>query len=118
MEDFMEYIAAEEVKIFAKNPVCIVQEYESQDKDINIAVATISGRYPEKDWAMNEKCKEMAFVLKGSGKVHIEDRIIELSENDMVLILPNEKYYWEGNMTLLLPSSPAWYPGQYKVISQ
>jgi hypothetical protein len=35
---------------------------------------------------------------------------------DLVLIEPGEKYFWEGNMDLFIPCSPAWYPEQHKLI--
>lgn len=114
----MENVTADQVKIFQNSPGCTVREYETKNKDINIAVVTISGRYPTSGWAMNEKCTMMAFILKGKGSLFIEDRAVGLSENDGALILPGEKYAWEGEMTILLPATPAWYPEQYKVLSE
>ena len=40
-----------------------------------------------------------------------------LSEGDVVYIPPGEKFYWEGNMTIVLPAAPAWNPEQHEVYS-
>jgi hypothetical protein len=113
----MLHVKKESAKMFINSPSCTVYEYEIKDKDINIAVAKISGRYPSIGWALNERCKMIGFVLNGSGFLAMADRKVALSENDMVLILPKEKYYWDGNMTILMPSTPAWYLDQYKQIT-
>jgi hypothetical protein len=34
----------------------------------------------------------------------------------MILIEPEEKYYWDGNFTLFVPCTPAWYPEQHEEI--
>jgi mannose-6-phosphate isomerase-like protein (cupin superfamily) len=83
------------------------------DKDINGAVIELNGRYPDKGSVVNLKCKELAYVIKGSGKLVVEDKEIKLNEGDLVLIEPGEKYYWEGRMTMFMPCSPAWYPKQH-----
>ena len=114
----MKYVQAKKAKMISNSPVCHVLEYQIEDKDINTAVVKISGRYPSQGWAINEKCKMMGFVLHGAGKLTTEERVIELSQNDMVLINPNEMYYWEGDMTILLPSAPAWYPEQYQCVAE
>ena len=109
----MEYVKADEVRIVSNSSVCKVLEYELNDKDLNGAVVEISGRYPDTGWALNQKCKMLGFVLKGTGRLTTQSKTITLSKNDMVLILPGEKYYWDGHITLLLPATPAWYPEQY-----
>jgi mannose-6-phosphate isomerase-like protein (cupin superfamily) len=115
-EEFVECVKAEQVRTVSHSPLCTVWEYDMQEKEINAAVVKIKGRYPERGWAVNETCKMMGFVLAGSGQVAVEGKILPLAQNDLVLILPGEKYYWDGEMTLLLPATPAWYPGQYKLI--
>jgi mannose-6-phosphate isomerase-like protein (cupin superfamily) len=94
--------------------VCLAIEYPLGDKDINGAVIKLKGRYPDKGWAMNLKCKEVAYVMNGSGRVVVEGREIRLKQGDMILIEPKEKYFWDGEMELFMPCTPAWYPGQYK----
>lgn len=112
----MEYVQAIKVKEHENSPSCIVKEYELKDRDINMALAKISGRYPTKGFAVNQKCKMLGFVLNGKGKLFLENNVYSLSKGDLVLISPNEKYYWIGNLTLLLPSTPAWNFEQYKLV--
>ncbi len=86
------------------------------DKDINGAVIELNGRYPHEGRMMNEKCKEMAYVIKGFGKVVVENNEIQLKEGDLILIEPGEKFFWEGIMTLFMSCTPAWSPEQYKQV--
>jgi len=77
---------------------------------INGAVIKLSGRYPDKGRAVNEICKEMGYIISGSGKLTIEDEEYELSAGDLVLINPGEKFYWQGEMEMFMPCAPAWTP--------
>lgn len=101
---------------FKNSNVCLAIEYPLGDKDINGAVIKLKGRYPDKGRVMNLKCKELSYVMRGSGKVVIEDKEIELKEGDMVLIEPGEKYFWEGKMEMFVLCAPAWYPEQHKEV--
>lgn len=96
---------------------CTVYEYIIPEKDINGALVHIRGRYPETGWVMNRICKEMVYVISGTGKVVVEGKEIALSKKMVILILPGEKYYWEGDMELFMPCTPAWTPDQYVQIS-
>jgi len=95
---------------------CTAFEYPLGDKDINGAVAKITGRYPDKGSVVNEVCKEIAYVIEGSGKVVVEGKEVKLNKGDLILIEPREKYYWEGNMEMFMPCTPAWYIEQHKEI--
>ncbi|MFH1534717.1 MAG: cupin domain-containing protein, partial [Patescibacteria group bacterium] len=105
-----------ETKIFKNSEVCTAVEYPMDDKDINGAVIELSGRYPDKGRTMNEKCKEMAYVIKGSGRAVVESIETQFNEGDLALFEPGEKYFWEGNLTLFMPCAPAWYPEQHKEV--
>jgi len=109
----MEYVSAAEAEKKVPNPYCIVYEYPMGKSDINIGVAEIRGRYPESGFAMNEECTEMGYVVKGSGRLVTEKRSITLGEGDVVYIPAGEKYYWEGEFTVVLPCTPAWYVAQH-----
>jgi len=63
------------------------------DKDINGAVIELNGRYPKEGRAVNLKCKEMAYVIKGSCKLVLEGEETLLNEGDLILIKAGEKYY-------------------------
>jgi len=112
----MKIIHKSQTNEFKNSDVCIATEYPMDDKDINVAYVEVLGRYPEKGRVMNEVCKEMAYITEGSGKIVVEGKEIELKKNDLILLLPGEKFYWEGNMKMLVPCTPAWYPEQHKEV--
>ncbi len=114
-KNIMKIVKSSHTKKFENSKTCIAIEYPLGDKDINGAVIELSGRYPEKGRAVNLKCKELAYVVKGEGKVAIENQTFKLNQGDLVLIEPGEKFYWQGDMTLFMPCTPAWSPNQHKV---
>ncbi len=103
----------EEIKM---GNTCSATEYPLGDKDINGAVIKINGRYPEKGRVVNLECKELAYIIKGSGKIVIEGEEITFSEGDLILIEPQEKYFWQGNLEMIVPCIPAWWPEQHKEV--
>lgn len=111
----MIYKHFRDTKVF-KSPTNTTYEYNIEDKDINYCVVDIDGRFPLHGYAVNRICKEMAHILSGSGKLMIDGESYDLQQDDVVLIEPNERYYWEGKMRLGLPCSPAWYPEQHEEI--
>ncbi len=112
----MKFLKQKDSKTF-DNISTISTEYPLGDKDINIAIEIIKGRYPEKGLAFNTICKEMYYVLEGSGKIVIEGETVLLEKGDVVLIEPNEKYYIEGNLKLVIPCTPEWTKEQHKIIN-
>lgn len=63
----MKKISLGETQTFKNSDLCIATEYPFCDKDIDIATAVISGRYPEKGYCVNTEVKEMIFVISGGG---------------------------------------------------
>ena len=112
----MQIVKKSQRKEFKNSEYCIAFEYPINDKDINGAIIKLNGRYPDPGFAINEICKEMAYVVEGNGKIVIEEKEYLISQGDLVLINPGEKYYWQGNMELFMPCTPAWTPEQHKNI--
>ena len=112
----MKVVKKNEIVRFEHGPTCAANEYPINDKDINVAVIELSGRYPEKGFAMNEISKELAYVMEGFGKIVVDGDEINVSESDLVIVNPGEKFYWEGKMKLFMPCVPAWSPQQYKIL--
>ena len=52
-------------KKFVNSPLCVAYEYGHHDKDMNIAVIELAGRYPRKGRVINKVCKEIALVVDG-----------------------------------------------------
>ncbi len=109
----MEFVKKEECVKYVK-PSCVAYEYPMKNEELNIGVVEITNRYPDQGYAINHECTEIGYVLKGSGKLVTEHEEVSLSVGDAALVPCGEKYYWEGTMTLLLPATPAWHPGQHE----
>ena len=112
----MKIVRQSERKEYQNSKTCKAFEYPLGDSDINGALIEIVGRYPEKGWAVNTKCKEMAYIIKGCGQLFLFDRDFSLDSGDLILIEPGEKYYFEGTITMFVPRTPAWYPEQHKLV--
>jgi mannose-6-phosphate isomerase-like protein (cupin superfamily) len=112
----MKIVHKNETKEFKNSDQCIAIEYPMGDKDINGTVGKINGRYPEHKRVVNTKCKELAYVISGSGKIVIEGKEYLFSSGDLILIEPGERYYWEGKFDVFMPCAPAWYPEQHQEV--
>lgn len=93
---------------------CTVTAYPLDEPKLDMAVATITGRYPDDNRVMNVACQELAYVFEGEGQLILEHKTYPLSQGDVVLIEAGEKYYWEGHMTLFISCHPAWTPEQHQ----
>jgi mannose-6-phosphate isomerase-like protein (cupin superfamily) len=102
-----------ERKKFANSPNCIAYEYNFDDKEINTSIIELKGRYPDKGRVTNKVCKEIVFVVEGEGKIEIDNKEFPLQEEDMILILPNQKYFFDGKMKIAASCCPAWYSEQH-----
>lgn len=49
--------------------MCSVIDYPINDDRLDMAIATISGRYPDNRRVVNQECKELAYVQSGEGKM-------------------------------------------------
>jgi len=114
----MKVIKKPDTARFSNSPTCAGYEYSFDDKDLNIAVVTVNGRYPEKGYILNEVCKEVGYILSGSGSVSVIGKDAQqLHPGDAVMIQPNEKFFWQGkSLEMLMPCSPAFYPEQHKEV--
>lgn len=113
----MKAIKFEEAEKGKNSEKCKTLEYSFMDKDIDLGVAEISGRYPDQDYGVNLVSKELIYVMEGCGTLNFEDRKIEFKKGDAVLIQPNEKYYYETEHCVLSMScTPAWTPEQHKIV--
>lgn len=93
-----------------------VLEYDFGDADIDIAYIRVEGRYPITGRVTNEISKESCYIVEGSGTIYVEEEPFSFSAGDALLIQPGERFYWEGNMTMVVPSTPAWKPEQHRQV--
>ena len=115
----MKYIKKENAEIGQNSDICKTKEYSFGDKDIDLGIATVTGRFPQKGYAMNEISKELVYVLEGEGILCTKEQTIHFSKGDSILILPNEKYYYETKHAVLsLTCTPAWSINQHKTFEE
>jgi mannose-6-phosphate isomerase class I len=111
----MEYLKKKQSQIFINGNI-VAREYITKNKNINIALVEIKGRHPKENWIVNKEVTELTFITKGSAILNTETERVSLKEGDVAILKPNEKYFWEGNCTLLTPCTPAWTPRQNKIV--
>lgn len=114
----MKIIKLEEAEKFNNSEKCEVLEYPLKDADINCATAIITGRYPDRGYCMNEKCKELIYVIEGNGTLNKKEEIINFAKGDIILIEKEEKYFFDANCKIVMPCTPAWYPEQHKIVEE
>lgn len=112
----MKHIPFQNRHASQNSDTCTAFEYPLSEHEIDMAVVEIKGRYPDSGRAVNTVAKEIALVIEGSGKISIENTDISLSKGDVVYIEPNERIFWEGNLTLAISCTPAWSKDQYEYV--
>lgn len=114
----MEFIKVENALKGKNSEVCKTLEYSFQDKNIDLGIATLSGRFPGEGYALNEISKELVYVINGSGTLVFQDRKIDFKVGDAILIQPGDKYYYETDFAVLsLICTPSWDPKQHKIVN-
>lgn len=113
----MQIIKNNNARKSANSDKCKTLEYSFNDKDIDLGIATITGRYPEKGYCVNTISKELIYVLDGNGNLCFENNDVEFEKGDSILINPNEKYYWDSTFCVVtMACTPAWNEEQHKLV--
>lgn len=112
----MKHIPAEVAVKHQNSPECTVYEY-GENGETDAAQAVIRGRYPAKGYALNEISAMTVFVIEGEGIVGTKEATVDVKQGDVIFLKEKEPYFYEaGKLALLLVSSPAWSPDQYREI--
>ena len=112
----MRIIHKDQTEKIKNSDTCIAIEYPLGDKDINGAVIELKGKYPQSGRVVNLECKELAYIISGSGRIVIEGKEIEVKQGDLILIEPKEKYFWEGDLIMFISCAPAWSSEQHRLV--
>lgn len=72
----MKQVKLNDAEKFNNSDKWEVLEYPLSNPDINCATAVITGRYPDKGNCVNEQCKELIYVIDGSGTLNKQDEVI------------------------------------------
>jgi len=111
----MQLVKASSSNKVAASASTTIYEYRMDNQAISGAVADIHGRYPEKGFAKNEISKELVYVLDGKGNVITPDGKQRIKRGDVVLLLNNELFAWEGNLRLFMATAPKFDPRQHTI---
>ncbi len=114
----MKIVKKEEAKKVINSDTSQLLEYslKLQDKDLDFCINTIQGRYPQKGYCTNLKCKEICYILEGKGVIHKRNEEIQFDKGDVILIDKEEIYFWEGDCQIIMICNPAWYKEQCRLI--
>lgn len=114
----MKHVKHEQAVNIKNSDTSSLLEYslELQDKEIDFAINRIQGRYPQTGYCTNKKCKELAYILEGKGKICKREEEFSFQEGDVILIEREEVYFWEGNCKIIMICTPAWYKEQCELI--
>jgi len=110
----MQIVKHTEIRKVTPTLSTTIWEYDTDDKTISGGVAQINGRYPEKGFAVNG-FKELVFVISGNGIIVTPTGRKNMNLGDEILIDKNEKYAWEGSMTLFMATTPKFDPKKHKI---
>ena len=110
----MQIVKHTEIRKTQPEPSATIWEYDTKDKTISGAVAQIDGRYPEKGFAVNG-FKELVFVISGNGIIVTPTGKKDIDLGDQIFLDKNEKYAWEGKLTLFIATTPKFDPKKHKI---
>lgn len=113
----MIYVGKEKAEFFGDDDKSGFQ-YPIFDKDLDLSVIKINGRSPKVGYQTNTACKELLYIMSGSGTLEVKgkEEIIEFKKSDVILLDKNECYAFEGKFEALVPCTPAWTSEQHKYV--
>ena len=100
---------------FENSEDCFGESFGVASAPLDLAVITITARYPAEGYLYNAESDEMAYVVSGVGYLETKngDRT-ELSTGSVVHIGTGERIAWcSDNMTLVVPCAPAFRTEQH-----
>lgn len=112
----MEFVSFKKSISLQPTSTTNIHEYAMTDPIINGAVADIHGRYPEEGFALNTVSHEIVYVIEGSGVVGLTDKEVPITIGDVLILSPNEKFYWQGTLKLFMATTPKFDPAQHLIV--
>lgn len=117
LENGHKIITNEEARKKKNSDNCLVREYDFKDKDVDIAKVIITGRYPKEGFVLNEKSKELIYIINGEGTINFENDFKIFSKGDSILIDKNTKFYWDSEyFEATITCTPPFDKNQYKLV--
>lgn len=115
----MNIIPSSQTNKIQATPTTTIWEFVMEEKTISGAITQINGRYPEKGFAVNKDCKEIAFVVSGSGSIATPDQTRPINVGDLIFLDRGETFAWEANksLTLFMATTPKFDPVQHIIVN-
>ena len=113
----MKIITSSQTNKIEASPTTTIWEFVMEEKAISGAITQIDGRYPEQGFAVNEICKEIAFVVSGSGQIVTQGQAQPINVVDFIFVDKGESFAWEadGSLTLFMATTPKFDPKQHNI---
>lgn len=112
----MEIFTKSEAKCKKNNGACTLYEYPPAGSSYGMVVAEISGKYPDRGYCINMICKEIIYVIEGSGAIYQGDTERRFNKGDLIVIDKGEKFKWNAECVAAISCIPAWNPERYDVV--
>ncbi len=96
-----------------------IYEYPRLSKAIGLSYFEVEGRRPEPvDKAyLEHDCTFSLFVVEGHGTMTIEGESHSLQKEDLITVLPGNRWFIEGKLSYIVATTPAFYPEQVEEVS-
>ena len=114
----MKIVKKEDAYILKNSDTSSLLEYSIKlnEKNIDLCINTITGRYPEKGYCTNKVCQEICYILEGKGSINKKDEVIDFKAGDVIFVDKNDIYFWNGECKIIMVCTPAWYKGQCELL--
>lgn len=95
-------------------------DYKKCDEDIDFAIIKVNGKSPKTGYQVNTECKELLYIIEGSGILSMKDMSSEIkfSKGDVIVIHRGEFYSFEGNFEASVSCTPAWTAEQHQYVEE
>ncbi|MFC6080338.1 cupin domain-containing protein [Sphaerisporangium aureirubrum] len=77
-------------------------------------IVEIDGQLPS--WLTQHMCDFVYYVLDGTGTFVVEGRTERCVQGDLVTVPAGSRFTYQGNLRMLLTSTPPWTAGQEELI--
>lgn len=108
---------ANNAQSFENSPACKGVSYGGTGDDIDGAVITVNGRYPESGFLVNERSKELVYITAGSGKLLSRESAVDFGTGDVIFIDNREEFAWDGTFEGFFATSPRFDPAQHREVA-
>ena len=84
--------------------------------DQTIVTVEMDGVFPEKGYAINDRCTETIFILEGKIELEADGKKYQMETGDLFMILPGTKHRLVGKAKSMDFISPAWDKSQNHIV--